>query len=138
RLEGHPDQVIRARAEDSMQLIESTFKSVQDVMYDLRPPMLDELGLFASLRWYAKQFAERTAIRVEIRGEPGVRHSQDVETALFRIAQEALNNVTRHARAKVAVIELRDTATDTVLTVEDDGVGFDDGSARHRKTGYGL
>jgi signal transduction histidine kinase len=138
RLEEHDDPLIRARNEDSLQLIESTFKAVQNVMYDLRPPMLDEYGLVAPLQWYAKQFAERTGIRVEIRGVEGWRCGPEVEIALFRIAQEALNNVARHSEAKNVRIELRDTAEEAVLTVEDDGVGLDPERDRLEKVGYGL
>lgn len=132
------DAQIRARIEDSMGLVESTFKSVQDVMYDLRPPMMDEHGLVTSLRWYAKQFTERTGIHVEIHGVEN-RRGAEAETALFRIAQEALNNVARHSRAKNVRIELLDGRDGMVLTVDDDGVGFD--AARKPsagKTGYGL
>jgi two-component system sensor histidine kinase UhpB len=132
------DAQIRARAEDSVQLIESTFKAVQNVMYDLRPPMLDEFGLVASLRWYSKQFAERTGMHVEVRAPKNGRCGAEVETALFRIAQEALNNVARHSQAKNVGIELRDAGKETLFTVEDDGVGFDTARDGLKKTSYGV
>ena len=132
------DAQTRARADDSIQLIESTFKAVQNVMYDLRPPMLDEYGLVASLRWYSRQFTERTRINVEVRGVEDCRCGAEVETALFRIAQEALTNVARHSKAKSVRIELRDTDKETVLTIEDDGIGFDTARDPAPKTGYGL
>ena len=138
RLAQHDDSAIRARAEDSMQLIESTFKAVQNVMYDLRPPMLDEYGLGASLEWYAKEFTERTGIRVESFGAEDLRMSPDVEIALFRIAQEALNNVARHSQAKNVRIELRQREAETVFSIQDDGVGFDVERDRPARVGYGL
>jgi signal transduction histidine kinase len=132
------DAQVRARAEDSIHLIESTFKSVQNVMYDLRPPMLDEYGLLPPLRWYARQFTERTGIRVEVRGGEDGPGNADVETALFRVAQEALTNVARHSQAKNVRIEIRSTPEEAVLTVEDDGIGFDRARERPGKAGYGL
>jgi signal transduction histidine kinase len=138
RLDEHDDALIRARNEDSLRLLDSAFKTVQDVMYELRPPMLDEYGVVAPLRWYAKQFSERTGIRVEIRGVEGRRFGAEVEVALFRIVQEALNNVARHSHAKNVRIGIRDTAEETVLTVEDDGAGLDPVRDRPDKIGYGL
>ncbi len=138
RLDKHDDALIRARNEDCLQLIDSTFNAVRNVMYDLRPPMLDEYGLIAPLQWYAKQFTERTGMRVEIRGVEGWRWGPEVEIALFRIAQEALNNVARHSGAKNVRIELRGSAEEAVLTVEDDGVGLDTERDRVEKIGYGL
>jgi PAS domain S-box-containing protein len=138
RLADHDDALIRARNDDSLELMESAFKAVENVMYDLRPPMLDEFGLIAPLRWYAKKFTERTAIRVEVGGDDGWRCGPDVELALFRIAQEALNNVARHARARDVAIDLREIGTNIVLTIEDDGVGFDFDAQRTGKKGYGL
>jgi two-component system sensor histidine kinase UhpB len=138
RLDEHDDPLIRARNEDSLQLVESAFKAVRNVMYELRPPMLDDYGLVASLEWYAKQFTARTGISVEIRGGKGSRCAPEVEIALFRIAQEALNNVARHSHAKSVRIDLRLSPEDTVLTIEDDGTGFDLEGERGEKTGYGL
>ena len=107
RLDEHDDAVIRERNEDSLQLIESAVKAVNNVMYELRPPMLDEYGLIASLKWYATQFTERTGIPVDICGVEGWRRSPETEIALFRIVQEALTNVARHARARQVTIDVR-------------------------------
>jgi two-component system sensor histidine kinase UhpB len=107
-------------------------------MYDLRPPMLDEYGLVPPLRWYSQQFTERTGIHVEVRGVDDRPRDAEVETALFRIAQEALTNVARHSQAKNVDIEVLDTPGETVLTVVDDGIGFDAARDRAMKTGYGL
>jgi signal transduction histidine kinase len=138
RLGDHDDSLIRIRNEDSMQLMDSTFKAVQNVMYELRPPMIDEYGLIASLQWYARQFSERTAIHVEIFGAEDLRCGPEVEIALFRIAQEALNNVARHSQAKNVRVELQQGEAETVFTVQDDGRGSDLERDRLKKTGYGL
>ena len=138
RLAERDDVLIRERNEDSLELIESAFKAVQNVMYDLRPPMIDEHGLVAALQWYAKKFADRTGIRVEFRGGKDWRCGPEVELTLFRITQEALNNVTRHARAQHVVVEVRETPPTVTLNIEDDGVGIDRDVDRTGKAGYGL
>jgi len=138
RLAEHDDALIRRRNNDSLELIESAFKAVENVMYELRPPMIDEYGLIAPLQWYAKKFADRTGIRVEVRGDENWRCGPEIELALFRIAQEALNNVARHAQARHVAIELREIGPHIVLTIEDDGVGFDREADRTEKAGYGF
>lgn len=138
RLGERDDALIRERNDDSLDLIESAFKAVQNVMYDLRPPMIDEHGLVAALQWYAKKFADRTGIRVEFRGGKDWRCGPEVELALFRITQEALNNVTRHARAQSVVVEVRETPPTVTLNIEDDGVGLEREADRKGKAGYGL
>jgi len=137
RLDERDDALIRARNDDSLELLESTFKAVENVMYELRPPMLDEFGVIASLQWLVKKFTERTGIAVEIRAKESWRGPAETEMALFRIAQEALTNVARHSAARRAVIEFREEARSVVLAIEDDGMGFDQ-KAERLQAGYGL
>ena len=69
-------------------------------MSELRPPMLNDHGLLPALRWYANEFSQRTGIDAAVSGkEPKQRPAQEIKITLFRIAQEALNNVAKHARA---------------------------------------
>ena len=100
------------------------------VIADLRPSLLDELGLVAALRWYARHYGETLpiSVKVEVHG-PTRRLPSEIEIILFRIAQEALTNVVRHARANSAVIRLTVQDRQAVLEVEDDGVGFEPESA---------
>jgi signal transduction histidine kinase len=138
RLGEHDDAEIRVRNEDSLQLIESTFKAVRNLMHELRPPMLDEHGLAAPLKWHAKQFTERTGIRVEIDADEAWRCGVETEIALFRIAQEALTNAARHSRARQVSVGLHETDGRIVLTIEDDGVGFDRADGAAGRAGYGF
>jgi PAS domain S-box-containing protein len=120
------DSSIGTRAQDSIELIQSAFTSVESLLYDLRPPMLEEDGVVAALKWHANTFTARTGIHVEITGQGACRCGPDVELALFRIAQEALNNVARHAETDSVTIDLRDAGPHVVvLMIEDEGVGFD-------------
>lgn len=132
---------IRSRLDDSLSLIEQTTRQIRDVMAELRPPVLDDYGLFAALHWYAEQFAARTGIAVTVEGEePDERLDPAVENALFRIAQEALNNVAKHAQASEAALALELEEQHLRLTVHDDGIGFDPlRPAGHRgDRGWGL
>lgn len=117
---------VRNRLSDSLKLVEETTRQVRDVMADLHPPMLDEYGLVSALHWYSGDFSQRTGIATRVIGdefEP--RLLPDVELVLFRLVQEALNNVAKHAQATQVVIEVESSEQAACLKVVDDGLGFD-------------
>ena len=114
-----------ARLSDSTALLESTADSIEDVMSELRPPMLDDYGLYPALGWYARRFSERTGIEVDVLGSESSERVPEIEITLFRIAQEALNNVAKHADATHVHIELEQARGKWIMTVSDDGVGID-------------
>lgn len=127
----------RLRLSDSAALLESTVDSIEDVMAELRPPMLDDYGLLPALHWYAKDFSNRTGIEVDVLGSDAMeRRAPEMEITLFRIAQEALNNVAKHARAKCVQIELDHINGHCTMTVTDNGIGID--SARRQRPGLGM
>jgi signal transduction histidine kinase len=116
---------LHSRLEDSQQLLEETTRQVRDVMADLRPPMLDEYGLVSTLHWYCGIFSRRTGIATRVIGdELNPRLPARDETALFRIVQEALNNVIRHANANEVLIILESLDEAACLIVKDNGRGF--------------
>lgn len=131
---------VEARLHDSVQIAAETAVSIRDVMAALRPQVLDDYGLKAALQMEAQRFAERTGIVAEVVGkEMAPRASDEVETALFRIAQEALTNVSKHGKAQRAVIRLEQNGGTIRLTIEDNGVGFDpEGVSTGRLSGWGL
>jgi len=132
---------VRARVEDSAALLESTMDTIENVMSELRPPMLDDHGLAAALDWHARNFSRRTGIAVAVRArEPALRPALQVEIALFRIAQEALNNVAKHARAHRVEIALDHANGECVMSVQDDGIGFDgvEDASDKAKPGLGM
>jgi len=117
---------VAARLDDSLKLVEETIENIRNVMTALRPPVLDDYGLPGVLRWYGEQFVRRTAIPTAVveQGSPR-RLPLASEETLFRIAQEALGNVAKYARAAKVIVTL-DTQTEvTRLTIADDGCGFD-------------
>jgi signal transduction histidine kinase len=126
------------RLDDSEKLLDSTAQLVRDVLTDMRPPGLDELGLLAALREHADQVAKRSGLALQVHGaEPRPRLPPATEIALFRVVQEALTNIVKHARAGAVTIALRPEPGLVTLTVADDGAGFD-GEARAMAAGMGM
>lgn len=107
-------------------LVDHSLVELQRLIADLRPSHLDDLGLGAALRWYASEIQNRAALNVSVSviGEEPELPSE-MKTALFRIAQEALNNVVKHANADNAQVRLTYGERGVILQVADDGVGFD-------------
>jgi PAS domain S-box-containing protein len=130
-------QPVLQRLDEVQALLKTTTAQVRNLMAELHPPALHEYGLLAALRSYVDTFRRTTALRVSIRGKETSRLSRAAELALFRIAQEALINCAKHARAKRVEISLRATAGEMVLRVEDDGEGFDPGQPGSRAS-WGL
>jgi len=117
---------IRYHLEDSLSLVEQTTERMRDVMAELRPPVLDDYGLVAALRWYGEKISRRIEIPISVEGkEPSPRLDSNVENALFRIVQEVLTNVTKHAHASYVNMSIDVDRENLCLTLVDDGVGFD-------------
>lgn len=125
-----PDSIsedVISRLADTEELVQESVKRMRSTMAEFLPPMLDQYGLTSALFWYSEQYHSRTEIKVIVND----RHMQDtrlpsgIEIALFRIAQEALNNVAKHAKATQIDIELFDEAKNIMMVVTDNGIGFD-------------
>jgi signal transduction histidine kinase len=107
--------------------LDRTILTVRDLAYDLRPPGLEEMGLAKAVAMFCSEFSEKTGIRTELVSAGIEKADLDFQIAinLYRIVQEALNNIRRHARAERAVVKLTAAHPHLILRVEDDGVGFD-------------
>ena len=115
------DAVVSVRTELAAQM-----NSLRSLMSGLRPPVLDEGGIEAALRDYTTEFARREQIRCSFSADLGdLRLTPEIETTLYRLTQEALSNVARHARANEVRVSLVRDSTSVCLEVEDDGIGFD-------------
>jgi signal transduction histidine kinase len=124
---------VKAYLEESIGIIDRTLQQVRNLSLALRPAMLDDLGLVSALRWYLERQARRSETKVTFTSDPiEPRLSQELETVLFRIVQEGITNVLRHARAEHATVELRLREKELELTIRDDGLGFDLEAARQR------
>ena len=114
------------RLKAAAEAVERVLEQVRDLSLNLRPPMLDDLGLDPALRWYTNRQASLAGLQAEFRAD-ALENRLDpvIETECFRVAQEALTNVVRHARARAVTVELRKTNGLLDLSVRDDGIGFD-------------
>jgi two-component system, NarL family, sensor kinase len=129
----------RSALTESMSLAEQSMTEIRTLSYLLHPPFLDEMGLLSALRWYAAGFAERSGIQVDLElPERFERLPLDTETALFRIVQESLTNIHRHAGSETARIRLRRDAETLVLEIEDRGHGIPNASLKHIMSGAGV
>lgn len=124
--EATPPEVV-SRLDDTETLVKESVERMRAIMAEFRPPMLDQYGLAAALIWYGEQYSQRTKVTVSIddRYLNRVRLPPEIEIALFRIAQEALNNVAKHAQATRVNIELVETGDTILMIVTDNGRGFD-------------
>ena len=128
RTASHLSEPERVALTDSIALAEQSMTDVRTLSYLLHPPFLDEMGLVSALRWYAAGFAERSGIAVNLEvPEEFERLPLDTETALFRIVQESLINIHRHAGSETASIRLRRDAETLVMEIEDRGRGIPEG-----------
>ncbi|MFH0878395.1 MAG: PAS domain S-box protein [Lentisphaerota bacterium] len=111
-------------------LMDTTIKSVQRISMELRPSILDDLGLASAIEWYRNEFAARTGLACRFSSSPeDMDVNKDIATTLYRIVQEALTNIARHARATRVDIDLCLTDQDIELTVADDGAGLSEAQA---------
>ncbi|MEW6585984.1 MAG: PAS domain-containing sensor histidine kinase, partial [Nitrospirota bacterium] len=117
---------VGSRLEDSKTLIKEIMKPIRNIMADLRPRILDDYGLVSAIHWYSDQFSKRAKLPVVFKGgqlEP--RLPSEVETNLFRILQESLTNIAKHAHAGKVTITLKEEKGRVELGIADNGVGFD-------------
>ncbi len=132
---------LAGRLEECSSLVEGTVDAMRNVMAELRPHALDDYGLPAALRSLATGFSRRTGIQVAFEGDaPAADLPKPVDLAMFRIAQEALNNVAKHSNAKRVEIAIRRANGLATLSVRDNGIGFDPKRIErsNREAGWGL
>jgi PAS domain S-box-containing protein len=129
------------RIDDTMALIEDTTASIREICAGLHPSAIERGGLLGVVQSYAQQFSKRTTIQVHVScPHDQVRLQADTELALFRIVQEALTNCAKHAKAHHAEVRLQLDSRPLMLTIADDGCGFDVelSSTSAQRSGLGL
>lgn len=121
------------------QVLKETIGHVRNLMCELRPPALEEFGLFAALKDLAADFTRKTRLPAQLDGDPlDPRPSAAMEMAMYRIAQEALNNAAKHARATQVRLRLSSGAEAIELAITDDGAGFESNHPRNGDPTWGL
>jgi signal transduction histidine kinase len=121
---GEKLKAVRQRVRDILELIDRTVGTIRAICVELRPAMLDQLGLATTIHWQAAEFQTRTGIRCHVSCPEELPADPDRATALFRILQEILTNAARHAKASEVRIEIKVVNDELVLTAADNGRGF--------------
>jgi PAS domain S-box-containing protein len=131
RLREDPGPLRSEQLDESLRSVSHLVEEVRSRSLDLHPSVLDDLGLVPALEWYVERHAGSAGLSATVSAEPGgLRWPPEIEGACFRVTQEALTNVARHARARNVRVELRRLPSALELTIRDDGVGFDVEAAR--------
>ena len=107
-----------------IELVTGTIKDVQRISSELRPGILDDLGLAAAIEWYCDEFEKRTGIKCSLKLDDSIFGDPQKNLVFFRVLQEALTNVIRHANASSVTIKLHHTLKGTTLAIQDDGIGI--------------
>lgn len=135
RLISSEDNAIKEKLRDLLKLMDNTVKTIRRISSELRPSILDDMGLAAAMEWHLKEFEKRSSIKTHsILPKAEMILSDTVKTGLFRIFQESLTNVLRHAEAENINVSLQQKNGNLVLSIEDDGKGFEKGKAEEKKT----
>ena len=133
------DGLLRTRVERLFSLVDGSVADLQRIAADLRPLMLDELGLISALRWLTSTTAARSELEIDlVIDRQNETYGADFSTAVFRIVQEALTNIVRHSGACNAAVALRHEGADLVIEITDNGVGLPSQAARSGRQGHGL
>lgn len=133
------DDVSQASLRSTLELADAAVREVRTLSYLMHPPMLDESGLRSALHWYARGFAERSGISVQVLvPENYGRHDHDIEMTIFRIVQEALTNIHRYSGSRTASIRLTNDDTRICVIIRDEGCGLPIAYRRNGASGVGI
>jgi signal transduction histidine kinase len=135
-----PEQTpaLKDKFQNIIGLLDNSNQSVRRILSELRPSILDDFSLLEALKWHGKQFSANTGILLEIESnENDFKVKEEIATCIYRIFQEALTNVSRYARAKKVLTTIQLSKDSISVTVEDDGVGFDQSQMQTKKT-FGI
>jgi PAS domain S-box-containing protein len=126
-------RVINGKLDETIAIFEEILQQVRQISFDIRPPVLDDLGLAPAMRWMLDDAAVRTDLASEFFADPDLKRGDvESETACYRVGLEAVLNVIRHARARKVWLELHNAGSALELVVRDDGIGFDVAAAEKR------
>lgn len=131
---------MRQAAADASQLVDRAIQQVRTISHLLHPPLLDEVGLVSALRWYLEGLSERSGISINLEIDPPnlSRLREELETAIFRIIQEALTNMFRHSGARNGRVRVTENEGRIVVTVSDDGKGIEEQVIQLRPDSVGV
>ena len=129
------DDLVKQKMKDLLSMLDEAVKTVRRISAELRPSLLDDLGLTAAIEWQLQEFKKRSDIKSKFTApEKEIILSDMVKTGLFRIFQESLTNVVRHSHAKKMEINLEQVQSNLILSIQDDGKGFDKAKITDKRT----
>jgi signal transduction histidine kinase len=129
----HTDEM-DPRLTDSLSIVADMNETIRNIIADLRPAVLDDFGLLAAIQSHSDRFSKRTGLHITIHGDEDMpRLPGFAEITLYRIVQEALTNVAKHAQAQNVLILLKQSDTAVLMEITDDGTGFDPVGSRYAK-----
>jgi len=135
-----PAPTVQRASIEASQLVDRAIQQVRSISHLLHPPLLDEVGLVSALRWFLEGLSERSGIEIRLEVEPADvgRLKSEVETAIFRIVQEALTNMFRHSGARNGIVRLIEKQGNIVVTIRDDGKGIEEEVIQLRPESVGI
>jgi signal transduction histidine kinase len=132
-----PEAEFAQHMSEAKSLAEKTLQSLRNLAMGLRPTMLDDLGLGPALQWQAKEFSRRSGVPAMVQLDGNLDGIEEgLRTCVYRLVQESLTNCARHSQANCIIISAIESNNGIVITIQDDGIGFDANALRHR--GLGL
>jgi PAS domain S-box-containing protein len=132
---GDENSMVKEKLSEILNLVDTTVRSIRRIASELRPTLLDDLGLYAAMEWHLEEFERRSGIRRElVIPENELALSDSLKIGIFRIFQESLTNVARHSEAKNVNVSLLQKDNQLILTIRDNGIGFEEGPMATKKT----
>ncbi len=129
------DQQVQTKIKTMLLLIDETIETIRRIASELRPGILDDLGLMAAIEWYGEEFEKRTGIKLNFMSNMNdFNPTKTISTNVYRLYQEALTNIARHANATLIETTLNETNSEYILTIKDNGDGFDLNEIKSRRT----
>jgi PAS domain S-box-containing protein len=131
------DQKTIQKIEKVSSLVSDTIKTVQRLTSNLRPDIIDDLGLETAIEWYTKEYAQRSGVKVFLTIDPGIEFSPNASLNIFRIIQESLTNISRHSKATQVDIRLKKTSESYIFVISDNGIGISENEIKSKRS-FGL
>ena len=128
---------LKSKIEQISNLVSDSIGTVKRLTSELRPLMLDDLGLITAIEWYTAEFEARTGVKTQLFLEKDIALKKDHELVIFRIIQESLTNIARHSKAHNAIIHFSKKKRNVILEIRDDGIGFKESTQKFSKS-FGL
>ncbi len=132
---GEENSLAKEKLSEILALVDTTVRSIRRIASELRPTLLDDLGLYAAMEWHLEEFERRSGIKRDlVIPETELALSDSLKIGIFRIFQESLTNVARHSAAKNVNVSLLQKDNQLILTIRDNGIGFEEGPMTTKKT----